>query len=193
MEEKWCFGGTHSDIRTNFLYPDGQEADDACLRHRATSSSFVPSTPSTQSLPQSSQVPTRNLGRAARDSRVQLQRLLHHAEPPLAPVDDMSGHPALNATDEALLNAFNRHLDNDVMEHCYRCGEKWFSMNLDDWLCTRCQNRDKGIDDAEPYLMSSLNKMDPGEVPGHLPKLTIIEEILIARVHVSMQIFMVRG
>ncbi|SMR46493.1 unnamed protein product [Zymoseptoria tritici ST99CH_1E4] len=35
--------------------------------------------------------------------------------------------------------------------------------------------------------------MDPGDVPPELPTLTTIEEIVIAKVQVLMQVFIVRG
>jgi hypothetical protein len=37
------------------------------------------------------------------------------------------------------------------------------------------------------------NKMDPGDIPAFLPKLTQIEEMIIARSHVQMTVFRYRG
>ena len=39
-------------------------------------------------------------------------------------------------------------------------------------------NRDKGK--KTPFLMSIENKMDLGDIPAHLPKLTQVEEMIIA-------------
>jgi hypothetical protein len=41
--------------------------------------------------------------------------------------------------------------------------------------------------------MSVENNMDPGTVPGHLPELTQVEEMVIARAHVQMLVKRVRG
>jgi len=41
---------------------------------------------------------------------------------------------------------------------------------------------DKG--DKTPFLMSAENEMDPGELPAHLPELSQVEEMVIARSHV---------
>lgn len=37
------------------------------------------------------------------------------------------------------------------------------------------------------------NNLDFGEVPGNLPDLTMVEEMLIARVHVHVEVLQVRG
>src|SRR5438552_19214541 len=41
--------------------------------------------------------------------------------------------------------------------------------------------------------MSTDNKMDPGEVPAHLPALTQVEEMIIACSHVQMLVHWYRG
>ena len=45
----------------------------------------------------------------------------------------------------------------------------------------------------EPELFSKDNLMDPGSVPEHLPALTQVEEMLIARVHVFLEVRQTRG
>ncbi|KAJ3454665.1 hypothetical protein MRS44_013265 [Fusarium solani] len=45
----------------------------------------------------------------------------------------------------------------------------------------------------EPYFFSAANNLDFGEVPGNLPSLTMVEEMLIARVHVHVKVLQVRG
>ena len=59
-------------------------------------------------------------------------------------------------------------------------------------VCNRCRKtRDK--EDKQPYLMSDDNEMDPGGVSPHLPKLSQVEEILIARAHVHVEAKRIRG
>ena len=59
-------------------------------------------------------------------------------------------------------------------------------------VCNRCRKtRDK--DDKQPYLMIDDNEMDPGGVSPHLPKLSQVEEILIARAHVHVEAKRIRG
>jgi hypothetical protein len=70
------------------------------------------------------------------------------------------------------------------METCSRCQERWFEMDLKHNVCHRCSNRDKG--NKIPFLMSVADEMDPGELPAHLPELTQVGEMIIARSHVQM-------
>ena len=44
-----------------------------------------------------------------------------------------------------------------------------------------------------PPLFSKSNGLDPGPVPGFLPILTAVEELLIARVYVHLEVVRVRG
>src|SRR2546421_436297 len=65
-------------------------------------------------------------------------------------------------------------------------------MRLKDSICVCCNvSRDKG--NKSPYIMSDDNEIDPGEVPGHLPKLSQVEEILISRAHIYLEARWVRG
>src|SRR3979411_2487982 len=77
------------------------------------------------------------------------------------------------------------------MEYCVRCRERWFAMGLRNETCDACFLRDKGS--QSPFLMSAENEMDPGEVPAHLPALTQVEEMIIARSHVQMLVHRYRG
>ena len=78
------------------------------------------------------------------------------------------------------------------METCLRCKERWFDMRLKDDICRRCYLRDtdpgtRGCKQVlSPFLMSVNNEMDPGDIPAHLPALTQVEEMVIARAHVQM-------
>jgi hypothetical protein len=66
------------------------------------------------------------------------------------------------------------------METCERCQELGFSMELKDGVCHPC------------FFMSAENSMDPGIVPSHLPELSQVEEMVIARAHVQMLVKQVR-
>ena len=81
------------------------------------------------------------------------------------------------------------------METCRRCQEHGFAMDLKDGVCHRCFLRDTDSQKrpVTPYLMSADNHMDPGIVPSHLPELTQVEEMVIARAHVQMLVKRVRG
>lgn len=86
-------------------------------------------------------------------------------------------------------------MEDIQMETCQRCQERGFSMGLKDGICHRCYLRD--IDNRKrpvtPFLMSAENNMDPGVVPSHLPELSQVEEMVIARAHVQMLVKRVRG
>jgi len=52
---------------------------------------------------------------------------------------------------------------------------------------------DKSRDDNAPFLYSAANDMDPGDVPTSLPVLTQVEDMLIAPVHVYVEVRQIRG
>ncbi|EEU33379.1 uncharacterized protein NECHADRAFT_56771, partial [Fusarium vanettenii 77-13-4] len=52
---------------------------------------------------------------------------------------------------------------------------------------SRYINRDKERTTNKPYFFSATNSLNFGEVPGNLPSLIIIKEILITRVHVYIK------
>ena len=68
------------------------------------------------------------------------------------------------------------------MEYCVRCRERWFSIGLKNNICDTCFLRDKGS--QSPFLMSTENEIDPGDVPAYLPALTQVEEMIITRSYV---------
>ncbi|KAG4268366.1 hypothetical protein FPRO04_12472 [Fusarium proliferatum] len=47
--------------------------------------------------------------------------------------------------------------------------------------------------EGEPYFWSRDNNLDPGDIPLELPELTQVEEMLICRVHVHVQVMAYRG
>ena len=44
-----------------------------------------------------------------------------------------------------------------------------------------------------PPLFSKRNGLNPGPVPGFLPILTAVEELLITRVYIYLQVVRIRG
>ena len=44
-----------------------------------------------------------------------------------------------------------------------------------------------------PPLFSKSNRLDLGPIPGFLPILTAVEELLITRVYVYLQVIRIRG
>ena len=101
---------------------------------------------------------------------------------------------ALTDCDRATLREFWTKLDNDQMEYCSRCRECWFQIEMDyDGICSRCYRKDEKRGPDEPYFFSAENQLDFGPVPTRLPELTPTEEALIARVHVHVNIMLVRG
>jgi hypothetical protein len=61
-------------------------------------------------------------------------------------------------------------------------------------VCKACiKDADKLKDPTLPPLFGESNGLNPGPVPGFLPILTTVEELLIARVYVHLQVVRVRG
>ncbi|KAJ3535345.1 hypothetical protein NM208_g7167 [Fusarium decemcellulare] len=102
-------------------------------------------------------------------------------------------HCPLSDRDKELLEKFWTELENDRMENCVRCQETWFDMGLKDGVCKRCIAKDKNKQEDEPLFFSAENQLDFGSIPAFLPQLTRIEEMLIARVHVFVNVMQVRG
>ena len=67
-------------------------------------------------------------------------------------------------------------------------------MDLKDNVCGCCRRADKSRDDNAPFLYSATNDMDPGDddVPMSLSVLTQVEEMLIAPVHVYVEVRQIR-
>jgi hypothetical protein len=97
----------------------------------------------------------------------------------------------LSAEQWGWIQRFNKKMAEIKMETCTRCKETWFLMDLKDNVCHDCVRKDKG--NKTPFLMSGENDMDPGELPAHLPELTQVEEMIIARCHVQMMVYRYRG
>ena len=105
----------------------------------------------------------------------------------------------VSAVDWERIKKFRSILQAECIETCSRCKEQWFQMGLategdNIGVCKAC------IKDANslkyptlPSLFGESNGLDPGPVPGFLPILTAVEELLIARVYVHLQVVHVRG
>jgi hypothetical protein len=75
------------------------------------------------------------------------------------------------------------------LETCQWYQERGFTMDLTDHsVCHQCflQDTDNWKQPVTPFLISAENNMDPGTVPGHLPELTQVKEMVIAQAHVQM-------
>lgn len=71
---------------------------------------------------------------------------------------------------------------------CGTCKEEVFSDAMRQGSCVSCyRERERG------NLFSSVNNMDVGIVPPVLTGLTMVEQILIARVHAVVSVFKIRG
>jgi len=69
---------------------------------------------------------------------------------------------------------------------CIRCRKRTGNSDLRRDLCTYCQR-------ARINAFAPENEMDFGEIPAQLRDLTMIEEVLIARVHPVVSLFKIRG
>ncbi|KJZ69912.1 hypothetical protein HIM_10697 [Hirsutella minnesotensis 3608] len=80
------------------------------------------------------------------------------------------------------------------MHSCTRCKKRWFDMKRNSLqISNRCISRDRKRSPNEPYFFSAANDLDFGGVPGNLPHLTMVAEMLIARAHVHVKVLQVRG
>ena len=61
-------------------------------------------------------------------------------------------------------------------------------------ICKACiKDADSLKDLTLPPLFSKSNRLNLGPIPGFLPILTVVEELLIARVYVYLQVVRIRG
>ena len=77
--------------------------------------------------------------------------------------------------------------------------ERWFQIGLategnNIGICkVYIKDADSLKDLTLPSLFSKSNKLNPGPVPSFLPILTTVEELLIARIYVHLQVVYIRG
>jgi hypothetical protein len=65
---------------------------------------------------------------------------------------DWKQAPASSPDDWESLHYFHWALEDDIMETCSRCEERWFAMRLDGGLCQKCQRADADRNLEDPYL-----------------------------------------
>lgn len=86
------------------------------------------------------------------------------------------------------------------------CNKRQFKQNLQEFIienaiytnvCKVCRSKSrKGANTKKqgvPPLMSASNKMDPSRLDYRLDKPTIVEKMLIARIHIQVECFQIRG
>ncbi|PON19971.1 hypothetical protein TGAM01_v211164 [Trichoderma gamsii] len=147
-----------------------------------------------ESLPPTPSLPpqARRRGRYARQSSQPQERQFDQIVDP--PFTGDLNLPALSEEDQVLVRQFYTALNDDKMQSCPRCQERWFDMKRNSLnICSRCISRDRKRASDEPCFFSAANHLDFGEVPSNLPNLTMVEEMLIARVHVHVKVLQVRG
>lgn len=88
-------------------------------------------------------------------------------------------------SEKACSLAFEEDMGSLKWKVCGKCKEKRFASKL--LQKTQCTHRNKC------WEYSSLNDMDPGEVPEELKGLTFIEEQVIARVHPMIMVYKLKG
>ena len=103
------------------------------------------------------------------------------------------------AVDWERIKKFRSILQAECMETCSRCKERWFQMGLategdNIGVCKAC------IKDADslkyltlPPLFSKSNGLNLGPIPSFLPILTVVKELLIARVYIYLQVIRIHG
>ena len=98
----------------------------------------------------------------------------------------------LSEKDKPIKKKFDEALAADKMIRCERCKRRWFDVVLkDDGICKHCHGKDDRKRPDEPFFYSEENHLDFGDVPDFLPALHPAEEMVIARVHVSVNVFSV--
>jgi hypothetical protein len=188
MELMWCIIGEHEVPRNGFTRPasglESTEMCNPCYFQRSVASE--PGRFAISSSPAGS-----------RSNSPAPARVLDTTDPPIDfnMQNNDAEAPALSEQDWQYLKDFQARLAKDViLDHCTRCKETWFTNNVVDGVCKKCRTtRDKSKKDDEPFLMSVENLMDPGGVPPNLPELTQVEEMLIAKVHVMVEVHQIRG
>lgn len=100
---------------------------------------------------------------------------------------------AISERNQQLIAGWQDYLSSSRMEFCSRCKRCWFEMKLSRGVCKSCRDRDNRRPENTPFFFSAENNLDFGDVPPYLPELTQVEEMLISRVHVQVQVFQYRG
>jgi hypothetical protein len=108
---------------------------------------------------------------------------------------DFLDQPALADGDIAYIAKFYTELAKVKMETCNTCNRCWFDLKVFQNECEVCRKERQhfsGLPDWVP-LYGAANNMDPGLMPPELPTLIRTEEMLLARVHVFIEVRQYRG
>jgi hypothetical protein len=103
------------------------------------------------------------------------------------------------AVDWEQIKKFRSILQAKYIEICSRCKEQWFQIGLaikGDNIslykaCIKDTNSFK--DPTLPPLFSESNGLNPKPIPGFLLIFTAVEELLITRIYIYLQVVYVRG
>ena len=98
----------------------------------------------------------------------------------------------VSAVDWERIKKFRSILQAEHIETYSRCKERWFQIGLATEgnnigvykACVKDANTLKDL--TLPPLFGKSNRLDPGPVPGFLPILTVVEELLITRVYIYL-------
>ena len=104
------------------------------------------------------------------------------------PLNDPPDAPALIDSEWQYIYNSNSFLAKLKLEKCATCKERWFDMKLSNKVCKACRSSN-----IQKKLYSKSNNSDVGFIPHNLPSLSEIEEILIARVYVPVQVRQIKG
>ncbi|KAH6667816.1 hypothetical protein B0J14DRAFT_172917 [Halenospora varia] len=219
MELMWCIVGEHEVPRSGFTRPASglestemcnpcyfqgldqeeqeEENDDDILSRSSSVSSYQPSSRRDSVASELGRFTISSSPAGSRSNSPAPARVLDTTDPPIDfnMQNNDAEAPALSEQDWQYLKDFQARLAKEViLDHCTRCRETWFNNNVVNGVCKKCRTtRDKSKKDDEPFLMPAENLMDPGGVPPNLPKLTQVEEMLIAKVHVMVEVHQIRG
>ena len=131
-------------------------------------------------------LPRRDVGRPRNHSPN--RQLQNFDMPPPGFSGNMQESP-LSLEDITIKQKYDSVLADEEMRYCLRCKERWFDIQTQpDGVCKRCHQKDDKKKQDEPFFYSAANHLDFGDVPAELPQLEPIEEMLIARVHVSKNV-----
>src|SRR6266568_4823805 len=105
----------------------------------------------------------------------------------------------ISAVDWERIKKFRSILQAERMEIYSYCKERWFQMGLategnNIGVYKACiKDADSLKDLTLPPLFSESNGLNLGPIPGFLPILTAVEELLIAYVYIYLQVVCIRG
>lgn len=103
-------------------------------------------------------------------------------------LSDLLDAPAVIDSEWQAICNFNSFLAQSKLEECVTCKKRWFDMKLLNGVCRiYCGSN------IQKKLYSQSNNGDVSFLPHNLPHLSEIEEILIARANVLVQVQQIKG